>query len=156
MRIEPRRTLLPAIDRPRARSLVLQGASMNRPMLVIARASAQAGLEGECYAQILDNAREAPAGLQPLEIFSYAEPGDVRLPRGVTEPSHFGAFFLDRVRTAPATLSAWCYTLFDGQASAEYFERIGKGRLAKSHREALVSVRVETGVDRNVYPTLAL
>jgi hypothetical protein len=125
-------------------------------MLVIARASAQAGLEAECYAQILDNAREAPAGVQPLEIFCYAEPGDVGLLCGVTEPSHFDDFFLDRVRNAPATLSAWCYTLFDGQASADYFERISKGRLAKTLREAMVSVRVETGVDRNVYPTLAL
>jgi hypothetical protein len=125
-------------------------------MLVIARASAQAGLEKECYAQILDNAREAPAGVQPLEIFAYSEPGDVGLLCGVTEPSRFDDFFLDRVRNAPAALSAWCYTLFDGQASRDYFERIKKGKLQKSLREAIVSVRVETGVDRNVYPTLAL
>ena len=129
---------------------------MNRPMLVIARASAQAGLESECYAQILDNAQGAPPGVQPLEIFSYSEPGDVGLLCGVTEPSRFDDFFLDRVRNAPAAVSAWCYTLFDGQASAEYYQLIKKGRLAKSLREAIVSVRVETGVDRNVYPTLAL
>jgi hypothetical protein len=129
---------------------------MNRPMLVIARASAQAGLERECYAQILDNAKGAPAGVQPLEIFAYSEPGDVGLLCGVTEPSRFDDFFLDRVRNAPAALSAWCYTLFDGQASADYFERAKKGKLKSSLREAIVSVRVETGVDRNVYPTLAL
>jgi DNA-binding Lrp family transcriptional regulator len=129
---------------------------MNRPMLVIARASAQAGLERECYAQVLDNAREAPGGVQPLEVFSYSEPGDVGLLCGVTEPSRFDDFFLDRVRNAPATLSAWCYTLFDGQCSPEYFELIKKGKLKASLREAIVSVRVETGVDRNVYPTLAL
>ncbi len=129
---------------------------MNRPMLVIARASAQAGLEKDCYAQILDNAKDAPAGVQPLEIFAYSEPGDVGLICGVSEPSRFDDFFLDRVRNAPAALSAWCYTLFDGQASAEYFDRVGKGKLKANLREAIVSVRVETGVDRNVYPTLAL
>ena len=91
-------------------------------MLVIARASAQAGLESECYAQILDNAQGAPPGVQPLEIFAYSEPGDVGLLCGVTEPSRFDDFFLDRVRNAPATVSAWCYTLFDGQVSGEYFE----------------------------------
>src|SRR5947209_11905101 len=122
---------------------------MNRPMLVIARASAQAGLESECYAQILDNAQGAPPGVQPLEIFAYSEPGDVGLLCGVTEPSRFDDFFLDRVRNAPAALSAWCYTLFDGQVSGEYFERIGKGKLKAQRREAIVSVRVETGVDRN-------
>ena len=125
-------------------------------MLVIARASAQAGLESDCYAQILDNAREAPPGVQPLEIFSYSEPGDVGLLCGVTEPSRFDDFFLDRVRNAPATLSAWCYTLFDGQCSPDYFDRVQKGKLKTGLREAVVAVRVETGVDRNVYPTLAL
>ena len=130
--------------------------AMNRPMLVIARASAQAGLEKECFAQILDNAREAPGGVQPLEIFAYSEPGDVGLLCGVTEPSRFDDFFLDRIRNAPAALSAWCYSLFDGQASADYFDRVKKGKLKASLREAIVSVRVETGVDRNVYPTLAL
>jgi hypothetical protein len=129
---------------------------MNRPLLVLARASAQAGLERDCYAQLLDNAREAPAGVQPLEIFTYSEPGDVGLLCGVTEPSRFDDFFLDRVRNAPATLSAWSYTLFDGQCNAEYFERVQKGKLKTKLREAIVAVRVETGVDRNVYPTLAL
>ncbi len=129
---------------------------MNRPLLIIARASAQAGLESECYAQLLDNAKGAPAGVQPLEIFAYSEPGDVGLLCAVTEPSRFDDFFLDRVRNAPATVSAWCYTLFDGQASPEYFAMVKKGKLAKNLREAIVSVRVETGVDRNVYPTLAL
>jgi len=128
---------------------------MDRPLLVLARASAQAGLERDCYSQILDNARDAPGGVQPLEIFNYAEPGDVGLLCGVTEPSRFDDFFLDRVRNAPATLSAWTYTLFDGQCSAEYFDRAGKGK-PKVLREAIVAVRVETGVDRNVYPTLAL
>jgi hypothetical protein len=129
---------------------------MHRPMLVIARASAQAGLERECYDQILDNAKEPPPGVHPLEIFSYSEPGDVGLLCGVTEPSHFDDFFLDRVRNAPAAISAWCTTLFDGQVSADYFARLEKPPLKKSLREAIVSVRVETGVDRNVYPTLAL
>jgi len=123
-------------------------------MLVIARASAQAGLERECYAQLLDNAREAPEGVLPLEIFAYAEPGDVGLLCSVTEPSRFDDFFLDRVRNAPAVLSAWCYALFDGQASAEYPDRAGKAK--KPHKEAMVAVRVETGVDRNVFPVLTM
>src|SRR5205823_8262832 len=112
----------------------------------IARASAQAGLEDRCYRELMDNASKPPSGVLPLEIFAYSEPGDVGLLCGVTEPSHFDDFFLDRVRNAPSLISAWTYTLYDGQASADYFQRIKKPPLQRSLKEAIVSVRVETGV----------
>jgi hypothetical protein len=129
---------------------------VHRSMLVIARASAQAGLEAECYDQLLDNAQDPPEGVLPMEIFAYSEPGDVGLVCGVSEPSLFDDFFLDRVRNAPAVLSAWTYTVYDGNATSEYFDVIDAGLLGKAPREAMVAVRVETGVDRNVYPTLEL